>query len=881
MLNKKLEKNFDHRVFEKKHYARWEQSGGFARQGDGKPFTIVLPPPNVTGSLHVGHALNHTLQDILIRYHRMRGDQTLWQPGTDHAGIATQMMVERDLARQGLDRKEIGREAFIERVWAWKAKYGGAIVDQQRQLGESCDWSRQRFTMDEGLSRAVTRVFVTLHRQKLIYRDKRLVNWDPQLQTALSDLEVENPSVRGTLYHIRYPLVDDSEGSGIVVATTRPETLFGDVAVAVHPDDPRYRSLVGRKCRLPLSGREIPIIADPYADPEQGSGAVKITPAHDFNDFEVGRSHGLSQISVIDRHGRLNDSVPEDFVGLDRFVARKQLVDALEAQGLLVAAEDHLHTVPHGDRSKVPLEPLLTDQWYLDASVLAGPAVQAVEDGRITILPITERNRYYGWMREIRPWCISRQLWWGHRIPAWYDPDGRIFVAETREEAEAEARAHHGKAVVLTRDSDVLDTWFSSALWPFSTLGWPDQDDSVLQTHYPTDVLVTGSDILFFWVARMVWMGLPFLDDVPFHTVVLHGLLRDEQGRKMSKTLGNVIDPLELSAAKGTDALRLTLCALTNLGRDTRISEQRFEGYRNFVTKLWNAARLLEHHGVCLQDTAPSGVAAPHNLWILAELNQTIVRVDQALADYRFGDYAASLYRLVWSRFCDWSLELAKPILHDSAHPDRAETVGCLGYCFGTILRLLHPITPFVTEELHEALSSASIERAEEMLILARWPEAQPSEPVPEVEGLIDLLTTVRSIKASMDLAPATTVALNPGELSESGGRCLERYAGAVKQMAGLSLDHAAFTTRLRFPFAGRLVHLHLDGTVDLASVKGRLEKERLKALKQADQIARRLANPDFCARAPEDVLEENRTRADRLRESLSQYDALLEGLSV
>lgn len=883
-----LAKNFDHREFEQKIRLRWERGNFFETKKYSTAsgtlpgsYAIVLPPPNVTGSLHVGHALNHTLQDVLIRYHRMCGFATLWQPGTDHAGIATQMMVERHLEEQGIKRKEIGREKFIEHVWDWKAEYGDRIINQQQRLGESCDWSRSRFTMDKGLSTAVTKVFVTLHRQNLIYRDKRLVNWDPKFQTALSDLEVEGKTLVGKLYHIRYPYVD-GDGDGIVVATTRPETLFGDMAVAVHPEDERYQAHIGKSCRLPLSGREIPIIADRHADPGQGSGAVKITPAHDFHDFEVGKRHGLECLSVMDKHAHLNDAVPKEFRGLERFAAREKLIAALEAENLLVLIEEHEHTVPYGDRSKIPLEPLLTDQWYLNAQFMAKPALEAVEDGRITIIPDSERNRYFSWMRDIQPWCISRQLWWGHRVPAWYGPDGEIFVGETQEEVEAEARIHYDKPVRLEQDTDVLDTWFSSALWPFSTLDWPEETPEYLRRYYPTNVLVTGADILFFWVARMIMMGLHFMGEVPFHTVLLHGLVRDGQGRKMSKTIGNVVDPLELCDEKGADSLRFTLCALTAQGRDTKLSDQRLEGYRNFITKLWNASRFLERFGAKLDsDASAPRPQAACNQWMLLQLSLAIAESDKAIAEYRFNDYAAALYRLVWNRFCDWYIELIKPILNDDTHPMHQETLSCAEFCLMSCLKLLHPITPYITEELYSALSPVDDER---MLVAASWPRGEDigeieGEQTRQIQWLIELIGTVRSMKVSMDIAPASETALNLADFDATEQAFLKEYAGALRTLAHLEIAHQNFPNTVRFPMLGKIVHLYLAENVDFVAIKSRLHKEIAKTQKQSQQLRGRLDNPQFIANAPEDVLEESRLRIGELETNLAQYQSLLSAM--
>src|SRR5499433_2011524 len=691
-----IEKTYDPVDIERRMSAAWEDAQAFVagrpERRDAKPFTIVIPPPNVTGSLHMGHALNNTLQDVLCRFWRMRGRDVLWQPGTDHAGIATQMVVERQLMeRQQPSRRAMGREKFLERVWAWKVESGGVIVNQLKRLGASCDWSRERFTLDEGLSRAVLKVFVTLYNEGLIYKDKRLVNWDPKLLTAISDLEVQQVEIKGHLWYIKYPIEGD-ENSYITVATTRPETMLGDTAIAVHPDDDRYRHLVGKNAILPLVGRPLPIVADEYSDPEKGTGAVKITPAHDFNDFEVGRRHGLPLVNVLDAAAHLNLAGNEAFLrdlpasadldqtlayhGLDRFAVRKEIVQRLEAASLIAKAEPHTHTVPHGDRSAVVIEPFLTDQWYVDAKTLAAPAIEAVRGGRTVFVPRNWEMTYFNWMENLQPWCISRQLWWGHQIPAWYGPDGKVFVAESEAEALAEARAHYvangtmsretadgmarqgSNATLLTRDEDVLDTWFSSALWPFSTLGWPD-DTPELKRYYPTDALVTGFDIIFFWVARMMMMGLHFMQEVPFHTVYIHALVRDERGAKMSKSKGNVIDPLELIDEYCADALRFTLAAMAAQGSGIKLSKHRVEGYRNFATKLWNACRFAEmNECVTVSGFDPGAVKGTLNRWIVTSLTDTVAEVGKAITDYRFNDAAASIYHFVWDTYCDWYVEL-------------------------------------------------------------------------------------------------------------------------------------------------------------------------------------------------------------------------------
>src|SRR5437588_277378 len=659
-----LDKTYRPDDVEPRQYAAWEGAGCFAADPHSpkRPYTIMMPPPNVTGSLHMGHALTFTLQDVLVRFERMRGRDVLWQPGTDHAGIATEIVVGNQLAEQQINKRELGRDGFVERVWAWKAESGGTIIRQLRRLGASADWSRERFTMDAGLSAAVRRVFVTLYREGLIYRDKRLVNWDPVMHTVISDLEVENRETKGSLWHIRYP-VEGEPDRFISVATTRPETMLGDTGVAVHPEDARYAGLVGKSVRLPLVGRLIPIVADEYADPEMGSGAVKITPAHDFNDFEVGRRHGLEVINIFDRDAHLNDAVPERYRGLERFAARKQVLADLEAEGLIEKVEDHVLMVPHHDRSGEVIEPWLTDQWFCNAAELAKPAIAAVESGRTQFVPRQWENTFFEWMRNIQPWCISRQLWWGHQIPAWYGPDGRVFVAESEAEAAGEAATHYGSAVTLTRDEDVLDTWFSSGLWPFSTLGWPEKTPK-LARYYPGDVLVTGFDIIFFWVARMMMQGLHFMGDVPFRTVYIHALVRDERGQKMSKSRGNIIDPLDLIDRYGCDALRFTLAALASPGRDIKLAESRVESSRNFATKLWNAARYAEMNGCApVPGFDPRSCRRTVNRWIAGALRDCATGVTESLETYRFDEAAHRLYHVLWGMLCDWYLEFTEPIL--------------------------------------------------------------------------------------------------------------------------------------------------------------------------------------------------------------------------
>ena len=823
-----------------------------------------MPPPNVTGSLHMGHALDNTIQDTLIRFWRMRGRAVLWQPGTDHAGIATQMVVERQLELEQSSRRKIGRQAFVERVWAWKEELGGRISQQLHRLGASADWSRERFTLDEGLSQAVRKVFVDLYRDGLIYKDQRLVNWDCRLQTAVSDLEVEATEVQGHLWYISYP-IEGLSGRHITVATTRPETMLGDTAVAVHPEDPRYQDLIGRHALLPLAGRRLPIVADPYSDPEKGSGAVKITPAHDFNDFEVGRRHGLEMISILDTEGRLNDQVPEAYRGLDRFVARERVVADLEAQGLIEKVEKIRHSVPYSQRSETPVEPMLSDQWYADAKTLAADAISAVEDGRTRFVPPQWAATYFEWMRNIQPWCISRQLWWGHQIPAWYGPDGRVFVAMDEAGAAAEARAHYGREVELVRDEDVLDTWFSSGLWAFSTLGWPEPTPE-LQRFYPTSVLVTGFDIIFFWVARMMMLGLRFMGDVPFREVYIHGLVRDERGQKMSKSKGNVIDPLELIDKYGADALRFAILASTSQGRDIRFGESRVEGYRNFGTKLWNAARFCELNR-CDLDPAfdPQACRQTVNRWVLSKLAQAAERTRAAIEGYRFNDAANALYAFTWNEFCDWYLELAKPLFAGGDAQAQAETRASAGFVLAQLLHLLHPLTPFVTEELWDRRYGAP----GGPLIAAAWPELGAGLIDPDAEAeldwLIRVVTSLRAARNELDVPAAAKLALQVRDAGPTTRARLEEHKDALMRLARLARieasQAAAVRGSLQVVVDEATFILPLAGVIDLEQERHRLTRELARAETELERFDQKLANPKFLDRAPAEVVEEQRAR--------------------
>jgi valyl-tRNA synthetase len=878
-----LDKTFDPHSVEPRLYATWEASGAFAPTDDpdAEPFTIVIPPPNVTGSLHIGHALNNTLQDVLTRFERMRGKAALWLPGTDHAGIATQMVVERQLAERGnISRRDLGRDAFVETVWEWKAKSGGAIVRQLRRLGASCDWTRERFTLDEGLSAAVRKVFVTLYRQKLIYRDKRLVNWDPHFQTAISDLEVEQREQDGQMWHFAYPLED---GSGeIVVATTRPETMLGDTAVAVHPSDERYEALVGKCVRLPIVGRPIPIIADEYPDPEKGSGAVKITPAHDFNDFKVGQRHKLPMINVLDPFARLNENAPAEYRGLDRFEARKKVVAEIEGLGLLRGIEKVRHAVPYGDRSGVVVEPYLTDQWYVDAKTLAGPAIRAVETGKTRFFPKNWEKTYFDWLRNIEPWCISRQLWWGHRIPVWYGPDGRAFVAETGDEVKAAAREHYGRDEPLRQDEDVLDTWFSSALWPFSTLGWPEKTAD-LGRFYPTDTLVTAFDIIFFWVARMMMMGLHFMGEAPFRRVFINALIRDETGVKMSKAKGNVVDPLELVDDYGADALRFTLTALSGQNRDVKLSRQRIEGYRNFGTKLWNAARFCQMNGcVRLEGFDPAGVAHVQNRWMRSEALKAARAVSGALDDCAFDEAAGALYRFVWNVFCDWGLEFAKPILTGPDEAAKAETRAMLAWTLDLILKLAHPIIPFITEELWEKTAAEGPPR-DSLLITAPWPELPDTYADAGADAemglVIGAIAEGRSVRSELNVPSSARPPLLVTDADAERRRVLEANTAVIGQMlrvSGLKFDGEGASGAVPYLAEGAAFALPVAEYIDLAAERARLAKEVASLDQDIQRTAKKLANPDFVSRAPEEVVDENRERLADAEAAKTRLEAAL-----
>ncbi|WP_439500162.1 valine--tRNA ligase [Bosea sp. (in: a-proteobacteria)] len=919
-----MDKTFEPATVEARVSAAWEAADAFkagrGAQPGAEPYCIVIPPPNVTGSLHMGHALNNTLQDLLCRFERMRGKDVLWQPGTDHAGIATQMVVERKLASENkTDRRTMGREAFLAEVWKWKEESGGTIVNQLKRLGASCDWSRERFTMDEGLSAAVLKVFVSLHRQGLIYRAKRLVNWDPKFQTAISDIEVlqlektgsfkwqrdgeeafdaaklEKALARdpnGHLYYFDYPIegvaYDPEDASTyITVATTRPETMLGDTGVAVHPENDKLKELIGRNAVLPLVGRVIPIFGDDYADPEKGTGAVKITPAHDFNDFDVGKRNSLRVVNILNGEARILIQDNADFLegaapeaetlaldGLDRFAARKAVVGLMAARGLLRKVEPNTHTVPHGDRSDVVIEPWLTDQWYVDVQPLAQRALRAVKDGKTRITPESWTKTYNDWLENIEPWCVSRQLWWGHQIPAWYGPDGECFVAESEAGAQALALGHYGGPVTLTRDDDVLDTWFSSALWPFSTLGWP-EETAELKRYYPTATLVTGFDIIFFWVARMMMMGLNFMDEVPFRDVYLHAMVRDEKGAKMSKSKGNVIDPLVLIDTYGADALRFTFAAMAAQGRDIKLATARVEGYRNFATKIWNAARFAEMNGCArAEGFDPAAVEQPLNRWILSEAARATEEIAAGVTTFKFNEAAGSAYRFVWNQFCDWYLELAKPVLQGEgvAAAERAETQATVAHVIDLMCQLLHPFMPFLTEELWAVKAGEGaprkLARGDAALVcLTRWPDLsalKDEAAEAEIGFVVDLISDIRSVRSETNVPAGAQAPLVLVKASAATKAAIEAWAPMIERLARVSeivFADVAPPQSAQVIVRGEVAALPLAGIIDLDAERARLAKELAKLDQDILAVERKLGNPDFVARAPEEVVEENRER--------------------
>ncbi len=917
-----MDKTYDPHQIEEDWYRRWETSGYFEPSGNQEPYCIMIPPPNVTGSLHMGHAFQDTIMDVLTRYHRMLGKNTLWQAGMDHAGIATQMVVERQLNAEGLTRQDIGRDAFVSKVWEWKEHSGGTISRQLRRMGASLDWAHERFTMDEGLSRAVLETFVKLYEDQLIYRGKRLVNWDPVLHTAISDLEVVSQEEDGHLWHIRYPL---SDGSGdVVVATTRPETMLGDTAVAVNPSDERYRHLVGKEVDLPLTGRKIPVIADAYVDPEFGSGCLKITPAHDFNDYDVGSRHDLPLINVFTPDACINDNAPSEYRGLDRYAARERIVADLTGRGLMTKVQPHRAFVPRGDRSHSVVEPYLTDQWFVRTGPLAAPAIKAVEDGDIRFVPASWAKTYFDWMRDIQDWCISRQLWWGHRIPAWYDGDGNVYVA--RNEAEARAKHGLGPEVSLTQDPDVLDTWFSSALWPFSTLGWPENTER-LRTFYPTNVLVTGFDIIFFWVARMIMMGLRFMGEVPFHEVYIHGLVRDADGNKMSKSKGNILDPLDLIdgieleslvtkrttglmqpdlapkieaatrrqfaagiPAYGTDALRFTFCSLATTGRDIRFDLGRIQGYRNFCNKLWNAARfvLIHTEGQDLGGGAEEVKLSLADRWIVSLLQTVTQRVRDAIDQYRFDHVSQALYEFVWNEYCDWYLELSKPTLlaKDDAAALRGTRRTLLGVLEAT-LRLAHPLTPFITEAIWQRVAPLA-GKAGETIMLQPYPVPELAkmerQAMEDMTWVKDFVLGIRQVRGEMNIPPGVRVPvlLQHGDARDRTQLTMNRvYLESLARLDSVDwLDADATPPESAMTLLGELkLYLPIGSLIDKSAESDRISREVERHEKDLARGEVKLANPSFVERAPAAVVEKERTRVEELKTKIEKLREQLERL--
>ncbi|MBQ9732174.1 MAG: valine--tRNA ligase [Alphaproteobacteria bacterium] len=871
-----LEKNYNPKDFEEKIYSDWEQSGDFIpdMSKNSEAYSVVIPPPNVTGVLHMGHALDDTLQDILIRYNRMLGKKVLWQPGTDHAGIATQMVVERNLAKEGISRHDLGRDKFIETVWKWREQSGGTICKQLRRLGASCDWSRERFTMDEGLSRAVRKIFVSLYKDGLIYKAKKLVNWDSKFMTAVSDLEVVQKETLGKMYYYKYP-IEGSTNEFVHIATTRPETMFGDTAVAISKDNEKLKHLIGKNAVLPIINRPIPIIADDHADPEKGTGAVKITPAHDFNDFEVGKRHNLPLINILNEDATLNENTP--FAGVDTQTARKMTIAKLEELGLMEKIEDHPMVIPYGDRSGVVIEPLMTDQWFVDAPVLAKEAIRVVEDGEMEFVPKSYEKTYFEWMRNIQPWCISRQLWWGHQMPIWYGPDGKIFCEENETEAQAEADKHYGQKVELTRETDVLDTWFSSGLWAFSTLGWPDNTEH-LQTFYPTSVLVTGFDIIFFWVARMMMMSMYMMKKVPFRKAYIHGLVRDEKGQKMSKSKGNTVDPMETIEKYGADALRFFMAAMETQGRDVNMSEARIAGYRNFATKLWNAARFGEMNNCTLHpEFNPQDIKLSVNKWIMAKADIATKEVTDNLNSYRFSDAANAVYQFIWGTFCDWYIELIKPVLYGADEEAKAETRATFAWVLDRILVILHPFMPFITTELWNNTAKRDIK-----LIHFAWPQVKEVDiqVMSDIDWAIDLISVIRSLRAEMNLPAGARLNVFLKDVNLQSQQNLKEFKTIVCSLARLDnldiLQGEITSDMVQSVFRETSVLLPLKGVVDFAAERERLNKELESLNKNLEGYARKLDNPSFVERAPQAVVEEEKRRQAEALENKSKVESAL-----
>jgi len=868
-----------HSEVENKIYSYWEKHKLFEPKKNEKSFSIVIPPPNVTGSLHMGHALNNSIQDLLVRFHRMNNFETLWQPGTDHAGIATQALVEKKLEKEGIKKNDLGREKFIEKVWEWKKEYGDIIINQLKKLGCSCDWSRNAFTMDENLSKSVLKVFVDLYKKDLIFKSKKLVNWDTVLKTAISDLEVDQREVNSKLYHIRYPL--ENSDQFITIATTRPETMLGDTAIAVNPNDNRYKKLVGKLVTIPLVGRKIKIIEDEYADPEQGTGAVKITPAHDFNDYEVGERNNLEILNVFTEDGKINENAPKEFMGLDRFEARKQLLKRLKEGDFFVEEENIKNKVPYGDRSNSIIEPYLTEQWFADAKTLAVKAKEIVNSKTTNFFPENWSKTYFQWMDNIEPWCISRQLWWGHQIPAWYGPDGKVFVEYSEADAIKTAKDHYKKDVELKRDADVLDTWFSSGLWPFATLGWPEKTD-YLKKFYPTTVLVTGFDIIFFWVARMMMMGMQFLDKEPFKDIYVHALVRDEKGQKMSKSKGNVIDPLDLIEKYSADALRFTLLSMASPGRDVKLSEDRVKGYRNFLNKVWNANNLLLQNE-CNFDAIenPKNLKVNINKWIVSEYYSINHTIKQNIKDYRFDEAAKNAYQFVWHSFCDWYLELSKTIFYSDDRSSIEEVRKVSAYIFREILIILHPFIPFVTEEIW--LNNKLDKNNTDYLMYANWTDekAIKSNDTEEVSSMIEIITSIRSFKNEIGVKPGSYIDISLANTNKNTQDFFNKNDVVLKKLGRISNilneDHDKSSASLIIK--GELYKMYFDQDVDLKTIKDTLTKKHLKIKSEMDKINTRLSNKNFSDRAPKEIIEQEKTNFNNLEKDAKKLQLTLENL--
>ena len=868
-----------HTDVENKIYSYWEKNKLFEPKENTSKFSIVIPPPNVTGSLHMGHALNNSIQDLLVRFHRMNNFETLWQPGTDHAGIATQALVERKLEKDGIKKNDLGRDKFIEKVWEWKKEYGDIIINQLKKLGCSCDWSRNAFTMDENLSKSVLKVFVDLYKKNLIFKSKKLVNWDTVLKTAISDLEVDQREVNSKLYHIRYP-IENSEDF-ITIATTRPETMLGDTAIAVNPSDERYKKVVGKFVTIPLVGRKIKIIEDEYADPEQGTGAVKITPAHDFNDYEVGERNNLEIINVFTEDGKINENAPNEFIGLDRFEARKQLLKKLKENNFFVEEENIKNKVPYGDRSNSIIEPYLTEQWFADAKKLSIKAKEIVNNKSTNFFPENWSKTYFQWMDNIEPWCVSRQLWWGHQIPAWYGPDGKVFVEYTEEEAIKEAKNYYKKDVELKRDEDVLDTWFSSGLWPFATLGWPNQTD-YLKKFYPTTVLVTGFDIIFFWVARMMMMGMAFLEKEPFKDIYVHALVRDEKGQKMSKSKGNVIDPLDLIEKYSADALRFTLLSMASPGRDVKLSEDRVKGYRNFLNKIWNANNLLKQNDCNFDEIEkPKELKVNINKWIISEYYSINNQIKQNIKDYRFDEAARNAYQFVWHSFCDWYLELSKTILYSDDRSSIEEVKKVSAYVFREILIILHPFIPFVTEEIW--LNNKLDKDSSDYLMLANWSEEKPQESneYNDVSNIIEIITSIRSFKNEIGVSPGSLIDISLANTNSKTQDFFNKNEIVLKKLGRISniLLEDQKKSSASLIIKGELYKMYFEQDVDIKTIKDTLLKKHSKIKDEMDKINTRLSNKSFIDRAPKDIVELEKSNFNNLEKDAKKIQLTLENL--